>query len=193
MQGLSGFRYDPLRPVRRFFLPIQTASWVRRWLHPSHEQSSDDLPRGRPHQSPHLTHSTRIPVVRSFVAEAEYGGLFAAARIAVDERNILADLGHPQPATVIFCDNKVAIGLANRTVCPKMSKSLDKRFHWLAKRSVKRITVSHRDPSETVRDRIDQCQFRVLFVPGRQEKTCRHLYEGPLRRPPQSTCPFFYR
>ena len=84
-----------------------------------------------PINHPISTHSTRIPVVSSFVAEAEYGGLFAAARIAVDERNILADLGHPQPATVIFCDNEVAIGLANRTVCPKMSKSLDMRFHWL--------------------------------------------------------------
>jgi hypothetical protein len=102
-----------------------------------------------PINHPISTHSTRIPVVCSFVAEAEYGGLFAAARIAVDERNILADLGHPQPATVIFCDNEVAIGLANRTVCPKMSKSLDMRFHWL-------------------RDRIDQGQFRVLFVPGKK-------------------------
>ena len=100
-----------------------------------------------PINHPISTHSTRIPVVCSFVAEAEYGGLFAAARIAVDERNILADLGHPQPPTVIYCDNEVAIGLANRTVCPKMSKSLDMRFHWL-------------------RDRIDQGQFRVLFVPG---------------------------
>jgi hypothetical protein len=102
-----------------------------------------------PINHPVSTHSTRIPVVCSFVAEAEYGGIFAAARIAVDERNILADLGHPQPATVIFCDNEVAIGLANRTVCPKMSKSLDMRFHWL-------------------RDRIDQGQFRVLFVPGKK-------------------------
>ncbi len=31
--------------------------------------------------------------------EAEYGGLFAAARIAVDERNSLADLEHSQPST----------------------------------------------------------------------------------------------
>jgi hypothetical protein len=36
---------------------------------------------------------------------------------------------------------------ANRTVTPKMSKSLDMRFHWL-------------------RDRIDQGQFRVVFVFG---------------------------
>ncbi len=55
-----------------------------------------------PINHPISTHSTRIPVVCSFVAEAEYGGLFAAACIAVDERNILADLGHPQPPTVIF-------------------------------------------------------------------------------------------
>jgi hypothetical protein len=48
-----------------------------------------------------------------------------------------------------FCDNEVAIGLANRTVCLKKSKSLDVRFHWL-------------------RDRIDQGQFRVLFVPGKK-------------------------
>ncbi len=72
---------------------------------------------------PISNHSTRIPVVCSFVAEAEYAGVFAAARIAVDERQILT-MGHPQPATTIFCDNEVAIGLANNTVTPKMSKSL---------------------------------------------------------------------
>ncbi len=48
-------------------------------------------------------HSTRIPVVCSFVAEAEYAGLYAAARIATEERKILANMGHPQPATPLFC------------------------------------------------------------------------------------------
>ncbi len=83
--------------------------------------------------------------------KAEYGGLFTVACIAADERNILvlADLGHPQPATVMFCDNEVAIGLVNRTVCPKLSKSSDMRLHWL-------------------RDRIDQGQLRVFFVPGKK-------------------------
>ncbi len=42
-------------------------------------------------------HSTRIPVVCSFVAEAEYAGLYAAARIATEERKILTNMGHPQP------------------------------------------------------------------------------------------------
>jgi hypothetical protein len=102
-----------------------------------------------PVNHPVTAHSTRIPVVVSFVAEAEIAGVFAAARIALDERQILADLGHPQPPTVIYCDNECAIGLANRTMTPKLSKSLDMRFNWL-------------------RDRVDQGQFRVVFVPGAQ-------------------------
>jgi hypothetical protein len=92
-------------------------------------------------------HSTCIHVVVSFVAEAEIAGVFAAARIALDERQILADLGHPQPPTVIYCDNECAIGLANRTMTPHFSKSLNMRFNWL-------------------RDRVDQGQFRIVFVPG---------------------------
>ena len=96
---------------------------------------------------PDSFHSTRIPVVCSFVAEAEYGGAFASARIATDEREIVKNLGHPQPPTTIYCDNEVAVGLANDTVKAKMSKSLDMRFHWL-------------------RDRVRQGQFRVVHVPG---------------------------
>jgi hypothetical protein len=111
-----------------------------------------------PINHPVSTHSTRIPVVCSFVAEAEYGGLFAAARIAVDERAILANLGHPQPPTVFICDNEVAIGLANRTICPKISKSLDMWFHWL-------------------RDRIDQSQFHVVFVPGKKNLIATFVHQ----------------
>jgi hypothetical protein len=89
----------------------------------------------------------RIPVVCNCVAEAEYAGTFASARIATNERQILADMGHPQPPTPIFCDNEVAIGLATDSINLKMSKSIDMRWHW-------------------VRDRILQGHFRVVFVPG---------------------------
>ncbi len=104
---------------------------------------ADDAPLNHPIS----THSTRIPIVCSLVAEAEYGSLFAAGRVATNERQILHDMGHPQPPTPLFCDNEVAIGLANDSVNLKMSKSLDMRFHWL-------------------RDRVKQLQFRVVFVPG---------------------------
>ncbi len=100
-----------------------------------------------PLNHPISAHSTRIPVVCSFVAEAEYAGLFAAARIATNERQILHDMGHPQPPTSLYCDNEVAIGLATDTINLKLSKSLDMRFHWL-------------------RDRVRQGHFRLIFVPG---------------------------
>jgi hypothetical protein len=61
-------------------------------------------------------HSTRTPVVCSFVAEPEYTGLYAATRIATEKRKLLANMGHPQPATPLFCDNEAAIGIAADTV-----------------------------------------------------------------------------
>jgi hypothetical protein len=105
--------------------------------------TDDDAPLNHPISA----HSTRILVVCSFVAETEYAGLFAAARIATNERQILTDMGHPQPPTPLYCDNEVAIGLATDTINLKMSRSLDMRFHWL-------------------RDRVRQGHFRIIFVPG---------------------------
>jgi hypothetical protein len=90
-------------------------------------------------------------VVVSFVAEAEIAGVFAAARIALDEQQILADLGHPQPPTVIYCDNECAIGLANRTMTPK-AEQVPGHALPLAPRSCGSRPV----------------QFRVVFVPGAQ-------------------------
>jgi hypothetical protein len=92
-------------------------------------------------------HSTQIPVVCSAVQESEYAGLFAAAKIGDVERRILSDLGYPQPPTLILCDNECAVGLAQRTMVPKLSKSIDMRFHW-------------------IQDRIKQLQFLVQHVAG---------------------------
>jgi hypothetical protein len=52
-----------------------------------------------------------------------------------NERQILADMGYPQPPTPIYCDNEVAIGLASDSITLKMSKSLGMRFHWLRDRA----------------------------------------------------------
>ncbi len=73
----------------------------------------------------------------------------AGARIAADERAILANFGHPQPPTPLYCDNECAVGIANSFVTQKMSKSLDMRLHW-------------------VRDRARQGQFVVQNLPGLQ-------------------------
>jgi hypothetical protein len=77
----------------------------------------------------------------------EYAGLFAAAKIGDVERRILPDLGSPQPPTFMLCDNECAVGLAQRTMVPKLSKSIDMRFHW-------------------IQHRIKQPQFLVQHGPG---------------------------
>ncbi len=54
-----------------------------------------------------------------------------------------------QPPTPWYCDNEYAVGLASDTITPKMSKSMDMRFHCL-------------------RDRVRQGQFVIKYVPGLQ-------------------------
>ncbi len=46
-----------------------------------------------------------------------------------------------------LCDNECAVGLANKTMTPRLSKSIDMRFHWL-------------------QDRIQRGQFRLQHVAG---------------------------
>jgi hypothetical protein len=91
--------------------------------------------------------STLIPVIVAAVSEAEYAAVFGNAQYACDERCILASLGYTQPPTTILCDNECAVGLANDTIRPKMSKSINMRLHW-------------------VQNRVKLNQFRVVFVPG---------------------------
>ena len=96
-----------------------------------------------------FTHSAVLDVVVASAGEAEYGAAFTIAQKAEFTRTILMALGHPQPATVIYSDNKCAIGLATDTVKQRRSKSVDMRYHWL-------------------RDRVRQGHFNVLWISGKQ-------------------------
>jgi hypothetical protein len=87
------------------------------------------------------------PTVAASAAEAEYIALFLNAQTAAHLRNVLHDLGYPQPATPIICDNQCATGIANRNVRIKRSKAIQMRYHW-------------------VRDRVDQGEFTVIWKPG---------------------------
>jgi hypothetical protein len=88
-----------------------------------------------------------IDVVVASVGEGEYASVFLNAQAGEYVRSILLALGHPQPPTVIYCDNECAVGLANDTVKMKRSKSIDMRFHW-------------------IRDRIKQRHFVVTWIKG---------------------------
>jgi hypothetical protein len=94
------------------------------------------------------TTSFIIPVVCQAVSEAEYAACFYNAQIGAGLRIVLAELEFPQPATPLESDNTCAVGLANQTVAPRKSKSIDMRFHW-------------------IQDRVSQKQFEVYWRPGK--------------------------
>ncbi len=91
--------------------------------------------------------SWMIECVCSSVAEAELASGFRVAQVATPHRRILADLGYPQPATMLRMDNTVALGIASGQMNARRSKSMDMRFFWL-------------------RDRVEQKQFVVSHIPG---------------------------
>ena len=78
-----------------------------------------------------------IDAVMSSAAEVELGVLFINAREAVHIRQILAEMGHPQPKTPIQTDNSTAEGVINSKIQPKRTKSMDMRFEWLKDREAK--------------------------------------------------------
>jgi hypothetical protein len=83
----------------------------------------------------------------SSAAEDELGAMYINARKAVEERIILEEMGHNQPATPIQIDNSTANSIINKRVQPKRTKAMDMRFHWL-------------------RDCSMQKQFRFYWRPG---------------------------
>jgi hypothetical protein len=78
----------------------------------------------------------KIKAVMSSAAESELGSLYINARKGVEERIILEEMGHPQPATPVQTDNSTAEGIINSRVQPKRTKAMDMRFHWLRDRGV---------------------------------------------------------
>jgi hypothetical protein len=74
----------------------------------------------------------------SSAAEAELGAMYINARKAVEERIILEEMGHKQPATPVQVDNSTAEGIINKQVQPKpkRTKAVDMHFHWLQDRSI---------------------------------------------------------
>ena len=66
---------------------------------------------------------------------------------AAVHRSTLADLGYPQPTSLILADNACAVGIGTDSVKSKRTKCMDMRFHW-------------------IRDRIRQGQFEVQWRKG---------------------------
>ena len=72
--------------------------------------------------------------VVSSEAEAEIGGIFHNAQVAIPIRTLLRKLNHPQPPTLIKTDNATACGFIHDNIHQKRSKSWDMRYYWLRDR-----------------------------------------------------------
>ena len=77
-----------------------------------------------------------IKAVMSSASESELGALYINTRKAVEEWQILEEMGHPQPPTPLQTDNSTAEGIINSKVQPKRTKAMDMQFHWLWDRGV---------------------------------------------------------
>jgi len=91
--------------------------------------------------------SSIIPAIVSSIAEAEYGAMFQFGQVGESIRATLEDMGHPQPATRFYSDNKCAVGIASGKSKQKLSKAFDMKFHW-------------------IRSRVQQRHFQVVWAKG---------------------------
>ena len=82
-------------------------------------------------------------------AEAELGALFYNCQDATVLRLTLEELGHPQPATPVHCDNSTAAAIANDTVKKQRSRAMEKNFFWVA-------------------DQVARNNFNVTWQPGKE-------------------------
>jgi hypothetical protein len=101
------------------------------------------------HNGSILTLSAIPRMVVASAAEAETGALFLNAKEGVNIRNILKEMGHPQPATPMQTDNTTAHVILRGTCKQQRIKAIDMRFYW-------------------VRDRAQQGQFDIGWGPSAQ-------------------------
>jgi hypothetical protein len=78
-----------------------------------------------------ITNATIIKAVMASAAEAELGALYLNAKEVVYLRQILIEMGHPQPQTPIQIDHTMAEGVTNKKIQPKCTKAIDMQFQWL--------------------------------------------------------------
>ncbi len=112
-----------------------------------HHFLSEDVPLPPNNGTIHIV-AEIIKGVMSSAAEAELGAMYINACKAVEERIILEQMRHKQPATPVQVVNSTAKGIINKRVQPKRTKAMDIRFHWLQDCS------------------INQKQFRIYWLPG---------------------------
>ena len=92
-----------------------------------------------PKNAPIHTECKTLKNVVCSAAEAECGGLFNNAKMAIVIKRILEGLGHPQKPIGIKTDNNTANSFVHLSLCTKRSKAWDMRYNWLRQEDIRKI------------------------------------------------------
>ena len=117
----------------------------------------DPIPRNN---GPLLSISRVMKHVCPSAAEAETGALFIVAQEMVPIRNMLTEMGWPQPRSPLQTDNSTANGYVNNTIIVKRLKAAEMKLDWL-------------------RCREAQGQFRIYWDKGAHNLADYHTKHHP--------------
>ena len=92
-----------------------------------------------PHNAAIHTECRTLKNIVCSAAEAECGGLFNNAQVAIGIRRTLKAIGHPQQPTRLKTDNKTANSFVHASMRIKRSKTWDMRYHWLREQATHNI------------------------------------------------------
>lgn len=77
-------------------------------------------------------YSKKHATVALSIAEAEYVSVSTTVTKAIWLRGFFSDLGFPDPTSlIIYCDNKLAIAIANSNSQPDKQKHIDLLHHFI--------------------------------------------------------------
>ncbi len=74
------------------------------------------------------TNSVILKFIVASAAKAKLGALFHNCQDGIIFCQTLADMGHPQPKTLVHCNNPTAVGIENNTIKQQRSRSMEMRY-----------------------------------------------------------------
>ncbi len=75
--------------------------------------------------------STILRFVVASAAEDELSALYHNCQVGIIFRLTLTEMGHPQPKTLVHCDNATVVGIANNSTKRQQLRSMEMRFFWV--------------------------------------------------------------
>ena len=94
-----------------------------------------------------LNISKILKAVMSSAAKAKFGALYINTCEAIPMQQVLKEMGHKQPPTLIQTDNSTALGVVTNNIQPCCTKAMNMRFHWLLCCDSQGGTTGAQDPT----------------------------------------------